>query len=67
MVRVANGDPPDRGEVAVRGETDRIGDLGGDVLPVLVGEDRVVGVVVDRAVPDWQMRQIPADVGGLFE
>jgi len=64
---VADTDPPRRLEVAVVGDTDRGDDLGGDVAPLLVGQDRVVGMVVDRAVPDRQVGQCPANPGGLFE
>jgi hypothetical protein len=67
-VAVADADPPHRGQVAVWGEADCGGDLGGDVFPLMVSQDRVVGVVVDRAVPDRQGGgQVPADAGGLFE
>lgn len=64
---VADADPPRRVRVSVWGETDRGGDLGCDVFPLPVGQDRVVGVVVDRAVPDWPGGQFEADAGGLFE
>jgi hypothetical protein len=51
----------------VWGETGGGDDLGGDVFPLLVGQDRVVGVVVDRAVPDRQGRRAVTDADGLFE
>jgi hypothetical protein len=63
-VVVADADPSHRGQVAVRGHTDRSGDLGGDVFPLVVGQDAVLGVVVDRTVPDRQGGQFPADAGG---
>jgi hypothetical protein len=51
----------------VRGETGGGGDLGGDVLPLLVGKDLVGGMIVDRAVPNRQAQRCPADPDGLFE
>jgi hypothetical protein len=37
------------------------------VLPLLAAQDRVIGVVVDRAVPNRQAQRRAADPDGLFE
>jgi hypothetical protein len=47
VVGVADADPPCCGQVVVPSDAGRGGDLGGDVFPLVVGQDRVVGVVVD--------------------
>ena len=67
VVGVADGDPPHGLVVAVWGESDTGHEFFGDVLPLLVGQGPVDGMVADRAVPHGQRRRARGRSDGLFQ